>query len=159
MKILFRQLNCSVKLADVSTRCFGHSQGKSEASWNVGKFYRTSKLSEKNLCLFMQSNWERCHFSEGISKKVKCLSGAFSIEHRAQRDRSFASCSWNKLVITWACLMPHDSYWHIVLKALGLYWANIMPCGTRACVILVRSHNITLHHQSQWKEDPAVATL
>ena len=31
MKILCIQLNCSVKLADVSTRCSSHPQGKSEA--------------------------------------------------------------------------------------------------------------------------------
>ena len=30
-KILFGQLNCLVKLADVSTRCSSHPQGKSEA--------------------------------------------------------------------------------------------------------------------------------
>ena len=28
MKILFGQLNCSVKLADVSTRCSSHPQGR-----------------------------------------------------------------------------------------------------------------------------------
>ena len=27
-KILFRQLNCSVKLAEISTRCSSHPQGK-----------------------------------------------------------------------------------------------------------------------------------
>ena len=48
-KILCRQLNCSIKLADVLTRCSSHPQGKSR---NVGKFYRTVKLSAKNLRLF-----------------------------------------------------------------------------------------------------------
>ena len=53
-KILFGQLNCSVKFADVWMT--------TASSRNVGKFYRTVKLSEKNLRLFMQSNSERCHF-------------------------------------------------------------------------------------------------
>ena len=35
-KILFGQLNCSVKLADVSTRCSSHPQGKSEARCEKG---------------------------------------------------------------------------------------------------------------------------
>ena len=48
-KILGGQLNCSVKLADVSTRCSSHPQGKRASSRNVGKFYRTVKLSTKNL--------------------------------------------------------------------------------------------------------------
>ena len=43
MKILCGQLNCSEKLALRMTRA---------SSRNVGKFYRTVKLSAKNLCLF-----------------------------------------------------------------------------------------------------------
>ena len=44
-KILCGQLNCWVKLAYVSTRT-------ERPSRNVGKFYRTVKLSAKNLRLF-----------------------------------------------------------------------------------------------------------
>ena len=36
MNILFGQLNCSVKLADVSIRCSSHPQGKSEARCKKG---------------------------------------------------------------------------------------------------------------------------
>ena len=35
-KTLFGQLNCLVKLADISTRCSSHSQGKSEARCEKG---------------------------------------------------------------------------------------------------------------------------
>ena len=42
-KILCRQLNCSVKLANVLIRCSSHPQGR---------FYRTIKLYAENLCLF-----------------------------------------------------------------------------------------------------------
>ena len=35
-KILFGQLNCSVKLADVSTRCSSRPKGKSEARCEKG---------------------------------------------------------------------------------------------------------------------------
>ena len=50
-KILFGQLNCSVKLADISTRCSSHSQDA-----------RTVKLSEKNLRLFI-SVCVSCHIT------------------------------------------------------------------------------------------------
>ena len=85
-KILCGQLNCSVKLADVSTRCSSHPQGKKQtkilcgqlncsvklanvstrcsfalrmtraSSRNVSKFYWTVKLSTKNLRLFHEDS-------------------------------------------------------------------------------------------------------
>ena len=51
-KILCGQLNCSVKLADVSTRCSFALRMTRASSRNIGKFYRTVKLSAKNLHLF-----------------------------------------------------------------------------------------------------------
>ena len=44
MKILCGQLNCSVKFADVSTRCSSHPQGKSEVRWLLHSRAHQSKL-------------------------------------------------------------------------------------------------------------------
>ena len=57
-KILGRQLNCSVKLALFAPRM----TSLRASSRNVGKFYRTVKLSTKNLrFIHADCNWERCH--------------------------------------------------------------------------------------------------
>ena len=108
-KILCRQLNCLVKLTDVSTRCSSHPialRMTRASSRNVGKFYRTVKLFAKNLCLFQQHYVLISVFSIGSNLLLPSLCDGWSwtgqkVLSREVKVLESAGCSspWRHAVV------------------------------------------------------------